>query len=179
MKIYTRTGDNGTTSLSDGSRIQKDSLLLHSYGTVDELNSFLGVLISQFQDNFLSEIQNQLFVVGGMLATPTSEWDKFWNKEQIPHFTSMIESEIDRLSADLPPMKGFILPQGNSVIAAAHVCRTVCRRAERHVCGLLHEDEVYKDIQILLNRLSDYFFILARFLHKISSIDETLYKPKR
>ncbi len=176
MKVYTRTGDNGTTSLSDGSRISKSNILLHSYGTVDELNSFIGLLISEFPEEFLTKVQNKLFVVGGMLATPTENWSKYWDLSKLSVFTSEIENEIDRVTAGLPQMKGFILPQGNRQIALAHVCRTICRRTERYVCELLQENEVYKDAQIMLNRLSDYFFILARFLHKKYEISETYYK---
>jgi cob(I)alamin adenosyltransferase len=176
MKIYTRTGDNGTTSLSDGSRISKGSILLHAYGTVDELNSFIGVVISQISDDFLTKVQNELFVVGGMLATPVENWEKYWKVERLSEFTAEIEREIDRLSAELEPMRGFILPQGSRLIADTHVCRTVCRRAERYVVQLMEENEAYKPVQVLLNRLSDFFFILARFFHKKEKIFETLYQ---
>ncbi len=176
MKIYTRTGDDGSTSLSDGSRVSKSDVLLHAYGTVDELNSFLGVVISQFNSEFLTEIQNELFVVGGMLATPIRKWDKYWDISHLSDFTKKIESEIDKLSVELPPMRGFILPQGNKLISDTHVCRTVCRRAERLVCEILHNNSQYNEVQNLLNRLSDYFFILARFFHKKSNIPEIYYK---
>ena len=179
MKVYTRTGDNGTTSLSDGSRISKSSLLLHAYGTVDELNSFIGVVISQVSDNFLTKVQNELFVVGGMLATPVGNWEKYWKVERLAEFTEEIEREIDRLSEELEPMRGFILPQGSRLIADTHVCRTVCRRAERLVVELMAENEAYKPVQILLNRLSDFFFILARFFHKKEKILETLYQSAK
>jgi cob(I)alamin adenosyltransferase len=179
MKIYTRTGDKGTTSLSDGSRISKDSILLHAYGTVDELNSFIGVLISQNPDDFLTKVQNELFVVGGMLATPVADWEKYWNVERLTEFTTEIEREIDRMSAELPPMRTFILPQGNRLIADTHVCRTVCRRAERLTVGLMMENEAYQKVQVLLNRLSDFFFILARFFHKKFNIPETPYQSAK
>lgn len=179
MKIYTRTGDKGITSLSDGSRVSKDSVLLHAYGTVDELNSFIGVLISQISDDFLTKVQNELFVVGGMLATPVANWEKYWNVDLLADFTTEVEREIDRMSAELEPMIGFILPQGNRLIADIHVCRTVCRRAERHVVALIELDERYQKVQVLLNRLSDYFFILARFSHKKEKISETLYQSTK
>ena len=179
MKIYTRTGDNGTTSLSDGSRISKSSVLLHAYGTVDELNSFIGVVISQNPDEFLTKVQNELFVVGGMLATPVENWEKYWKVERLAEFTAELEREIDRMSAELEPMRGFILPQGSRLIADTHVCRTVCRRAERLVVEIMAEQEAYKIVQILLNRLSDFFFILARFFHKKENISETLYKSEK
>ncbi len=179
MKIYTRTGDNGTTSLSDGSRISKCDNLLHAYGTIDELNSFIGVVISQISEDFLTKVQNELFVVGGMLATPVGDWEKYWKAEQLSAFTAEIEREIDRISAELEPMRGFILPQGSRTIADIHVCRTVCRRAERYVVALLQENEAYLNVQVLLNRLSDYFFILARFFHKKEKISETLYQSTK
>ena len=179
MKIYTRTGDNGTTSLTDGSRISKDSILLHAYGTVDELNSFIGVVISQNPNDFLTKVQNELFVVGGMLATPVNNWEKYWKVERLEEFTKELEHEIDHLSAELEPMRGFILPQGNRLIADTHVCRTVCRRAERYVVALMEEDKAYQKVQVLLNRLSDFFFILARFFHKKEKIFETLYKSEK
>ena len=179
MKIYTKTGDHGTTSLSDGSRISKNSILLHAYGTVDELNSFIGVVISQNPNEFLTKVQNELFVVGGMLATPVKNWEKYWKVERLDEFTRELEHEIDLLSAELEPMRGFILPQGNRLIADTHVCRTVCRRAERYVVALMEEDEAYQKVQVLLNRLSDFFFILARFFHKKEKIFETLYQSEK
>ena len=179
MKIYTRTGDKGTTSLSDGSRVSKNDILLHAYGTVDELNSFIVVVISQISEEFLTKVQNELFVVGGMLATPVSNWEKYWNVDRLTEFTTELEHEIDRMSAELEPMRGFILPQGSKLIADTHVCRTVCRRAERYVVALMEVDEAYQKVQVLLNRLSDFFFILARFFHKKENISETLYQSTK
>ena len=176
MKIYTLTGEKRTTSLSDCSRISKSDILLHAYGTVDELNSFIGAVISQNPDEFLTKVQNELFVVGGMLATPVVNWEKYWKVERLAEFTKELEQEIDRMSAELPPMRGFILPQGNRLIADTHICRTVCRRAERYVVAMMEEDEAYQKVQVLLNRLSDFFFILARFFHQKENISETLYQ---
>ena len=176
MKVYTRTGDKGTTSLSDGSRVSKNDNLLHAYGTVDELNSFIGVVISQNSDDFLTKVQNELFVVGGMLATPVANWEKYWKVERLAEFTTELEHEIDRMTVELPPMRGFILPQGSRLIADTHVCRTVCRRAERYVVALMEVDEAYQKVQVLLNRLSDFFFILARYFHLKENISETLYQ---
>ena len=150
--------------------------MLHAYGTVDELNSFIGVVISQNPDEFLTKVQNELFVVGGMLATPVANWEKYWKVERLAEFTKELEEEIDRMSAELPPMRGFILPQGSRLIADTHVCRTVCRRAERYVVAMMEEDEAYQKVQVLLNRLSDFFFILARFFHQKENISETLYQ---
>jgi len=176
MKIYTKTGDNGTTSLSDGSRVPKNNILLQSYGTVDELNAFIGLLISEEKEVFLTEIQNLLFVVGGMLATPTHLWEKYYDLSVLDKFVDRLETEIDQMSADLPPFRGFILPQGNRPIAHTHICRTICRRAEREVVTLMEQDDLYKNVQKLLNRLSDYFFILGRYYHKKYNIPETLYQ---
>lgn len=179
MKVYTKTGDNGTTSLSDGKRVSKADGLLHSYGTVDELNAFLGLVISEENMDFLTEIQNQLFVVGGLLATPLEYWTRYYDLDSLDAFTRRLESEIDQMSESLEPLRGFILPQGNVTIAHVHVCRTVCRRAEREVVALLERDEAYNRVQKLLNRLSDYFFVLARFFHKKYGIPETLYKSAK
>ncbi|MCQ2275814.1 MAG: cob(I)yrinic acid a,c-diamide adenosyltransferase [Bacteroidales bacterium] len=176
MKIYTKTGDNGTTSLSDGTRVPKSDSLLNAYGTIDELNSFIGLLISEENEIFLTKTQNFLFLIGGMLATPTDKWDCYYKDVCLEDFILEIEAEIDRMAAELPPFKGFILPQGSRAIAYAHICRTVCRRAERLVVILATQNERYKIVQKVLNRLSDYFFILARFFHKKSNIDETVYQ---
>lgn len=179
MKVYTRTGDKGTTSLSDGSRVNKSDTLLHAYGTVDELNSQVGLLISEYKDDFLTEIQNELFIVGGMLATPLHNWEKYWNISQLSDFTKIIETNIDALTAQTEPLKGFILPQGSRTIAMAHICRTVCRRAERFVCELMKNNDAFSPIQILLNRLSDYFFILALFFHKKENVNVIYYKSTK
>ncbi|MBO7490860.1 MAG: cob(I)yrinic acid a,c-diamide adenosyltransferase [Bacteroidales bacterium] len=179
MKIYTKTGDNGTTSLVDGSRVYKDDLLLEAYGTIDELNAHIGMVIAQKSEDFLTKVQNMLFVAGSLLATPTQEWDTYFKDVHLAEFTSEIEKEIDRMQAELPKMTGFILPQGNQVIATLHVCRTVCRRAERNIVRLMRNDTRYQDIQKMTNRLSDYLFILARFYHKTMNVDEINWKSIR
>lgn len=176
MKIYTKMGDGGTTSLSDGKRIIKCDSLLNAYGTVDELNSFLGLLISENPDEFLTKLQNFLFVVGGMLATPVENWSKYWDLTFLDRFTMELEAQIDRMSANLEPLQGFILPQGNCAIGYAHVCRTVCRRAEREIVSLLTRDDNYVNVQKVLNRLSDFFFVYARFLHQKFNIPENHYQ---
>ncbi|MBR4136042.1 MAG: cob(I)yrinic acid a,c-diamide adenosyltransferase [Bacteroidales bacterium] len=176
MKIYTKTGDNGTTSLVDGSRVYKDDNLLEAYGTIDELNAHIGVVIAQKSEDFLTKVQNMLFVTGSLLATPTDKWETFFKDVHLEDFTKELEGEIDRMQAELPKMKGFILPQGNLLIANLHVCRTVCRRAERNIVKLMREDERYKPVQKMINRLSDYLFILARFTHKEMGIDEIVWQ---
>ena len=179
MKIYTKTGDQGTTSLVNGSRVYKDDLLLEAYGTIDELNAHIGVVIALKPEDFLTKVQNMLFVTGSLLATPPQEWETYFKDIKLSSFTLELEKEIDRMQAELPKMTGFILPQGNQVIATLHVCRTVCRRAERNIVKLMHNDSRYQDIQKMTNRLSDYLFILARFCHKKMGVDEINWKSIR
>lgn len=176
MKIYTKTGDNGTTSLSDGSRVFKCNYLIQAYGTVDELNAYLGLLISEEDVPFLTKTQQFLFYIGGMLATPVAKWQLYYKNSTIEDFIEETEREIDRMSDELPPLKNFILPQGSRKIAYAHLCRTVCRRAEREVVTLAVKDDRFFIVQKMLNRLSDYFFILARFFHLKDNISETVYQ---
>lgn len=176
MKIYTRTGDEGMTSLADGTRVSKADALLNAYGTVDELNAFIGVVIAQISDPFLTDIQNQLFTVGGMLATPPEQWSKYWGNVDLMPFINLVEREIDKLSAEVEPFHGFVLPQGSRLIADLHVCRTVCRRTERQIALFVETDKTYKTILKLLNRLSDYFFLLTVFYHKENNIPEIYWK---
>ena len=175
MKIYTKTGDKGSTSLVDGTRVSKTDQLLKCYGTVDELNSYIGLLMAVEADEFLTDVQRQLFVIGGMLATPPEKWEKYWKNSDFESFVRKVEGKIDEMTAEIPPFKGFILPQGNEAIARAHICRTVCRRAEREVVTLFEENHAYEMPMKLLNRLSDFFFTLARFYHKKMNIDETCW----
>lgn len=179
MKIYTRTGDLGTTSLADGSIVYKNDELLQAYGTIDELNAFIGLLIAEKGENFLTKVQNELFFIGGLLATPTEKWVLPDSTNRLETFTDEIEAEIDRLQESTPPFRGFILPQGNEAIARAHVCRTVCRRAERQIVVLASQNTSFKSVLKLMNRLSDYFFILAKYFHKNDNISETIYKSTK
>lgn len=165
MKIYTKTGDEGMTSLVGGKRVKKCCARLDSYGSVDELNSFIGMLVTYITDEadiaFLQKIQGELFMVGGSLATDLSVSEARCEVTQA--MISDIESEIDRLSAALPPLRSFVVPGGSRASALAHVCRTVCRRAERCVFALIEEGgAVEENVAVYLNRLSDYFFVLAR-----------------
>ncbi len=178
MKIYTKTGDAGTTSLVDGSRIYKDDILLNAYGTIDELNAFIGAAIAQKPESFLTKVQNMLFVTGSILATPPDKWSTYFKDVNMDAFTTEMEQEIDRMQSELPRMQGFILPQGSPLIASLHICRTVCRRAERNIVSLARQDERYFPVQKMLNRLSDYLFILARFNHKMEGIKETIWKSE-
>lgn len=176
MKIYTKTGDDGTTSLFSGGRVPKHHLRVESYGTVDELNSYLGlarsVTISDLADNQLEAIQNHLFRLGADLATPMNakaEWLIRIMDEEI----QWLEETIDDLSQDLPELKNFILPGGVPVAAHLHVARTICRRAERLVVALQEVEDINEKSLIYLNRLSDYLFTLARYENAQNNEAET------
>jgi cob(I)alamin adenosyltransferase len=180
MKIYTKTGDQGQTSLFGGKRLSKSNARIESYGTVDELNSFLGLIrdqdVNATRKEILITIQEKLFTIGAMLATEPGN-----AKVKIPLLvdadTEFIEKEIDRMETSLPPLRTFILPGGHPSVSHCHIARAVCRRAERLVI-LLHEHENV-DPQILkyLNRLSDYLFVLSRALAQELGVDETPWKP--
>ena len=164
--IYTRTGDKGTTSLVGGQRVSKAHDRIESYGTVDELNSFIGLLITALNDekdtDFLSFIQHKLFTIGSYLATDQATTELKIESKVTPESIERIEREIDRLDNELPKMHAFILPGGCRSAALAHVCRTVCRRAERQIYRLAENCPVEEPVLIFMNRLSDYFFVLAR-----------------
>lgn len=176
MKIYTKNGDKGETSLVGGKRIKKTDPLIEAYGTLDELNAHIGMVIAEIPFPFLTDMQRLLFVMGGMLATEPDKWAQYWPDTDLEVHLKNIECEIDRLNADLEPFKGFILPQGSATIAHIHVCRTVCRRAERCIAHISEKNSQYGFILKLTNRLSDYFFILALFCHKKNNIDITYWK---
>lgn len=163
--IYTKTGDAGKTSLVGGTRVAKSHVRLEAYGTVDELNSFVGLLICQIEDEdvnkVLSFIQHKLFTVGSYLAT---EEDAKLNEASIvkDQDIELLEKEMDRMDSQLPPIRQFILPGGCEPAARAHICRSVCRRAERAMYRVKDEYEVDANVMKFVNRLSDYFFLLAR-----------------
>lgn len=180
MKIYTKTGDNGTTGLIGGKRVKKNNSMLEAYGTVDELNSYIGLIRSIVEDNdlqnFLLHIQDRLFTIGSLLACADISL-----RETLPQiFESNIENlerQIDDYNQTLPTLTNFILPGGSQKVAFCHVARTVCRRAERRVADL---EEFFNDNKLILkylNRLSDYLFILARKLTEIG-LSEEKWKPK-
>lgn len=181
MKIYTKTGDDGTTSLFGGKRISKAALRIDTYGTVDELNSWIGLLrdqeVNQKRDQILIEIQDRLFTMGSMLATEPGN-----TKVKIPSLTEAdvhhLEQEIDQMEAHLEPMRFFILPGGHSSSSFGHIARTVCRRAERLTIALQEQEPV--DLQIIkyLNRLSDYLFVLCRKMNQEMNITETPWKAR-
>ena len=163
MKIYTKTGDRGETGLWGGRRVPKDALRVQAYGTLDECNAALGVArasgLDAGLDRLLALIQDQLFVVGADLATP----DEAANVPRVgPVDVAFLEQTIDSLEAELPPLKQFILPGGSPGAAHLHLARTICRRAERWVVSLAHQEPVSDHLLIYLNRLSDLLFVLAR-----------------
>jgi cob(I)alamin adenosyltransferase len=180
MKIYTKSGDNGSTALVSGRRVQKSELLLEAYGTVDELNSFIGLLLNKItadeEIEDLNFIQNVLFNVGSILAQDGADYPNYPTIE--PRYIDRVEQMIDRCAANLPALTQFILPGGNEVIALCHVCRTICRRAERRVVSLEDNNENVLLIIQLLNRLSDYFFTLARFMTIHFGIKEVTWNSK-
>ena len=181
MKIYTKGGDKGETSLIGGSRVSKDDLRIEAYGTVDELNSVLGLCRDsareKSQDAVLRNIQNQLFNIGSQLANEKGEAIKLpvLQAEQI----SALEKAIDEMSEALPPLRNFVLPGGDQAASFAHLARTICRRAERRVISLQKEVEIDPLMIQYLNRLSDYFFTLARFFTQSHEGEETPWLPER
>ena len=181
MKVYTKTGDKGETSLVGGQRVSKCCQRLESYGTVDELNSHIGVLISHISDEadraFLTDVQGKLFVVGGYLATDNSTHEVRRGNIVTEDMVKALETEIDRIQELLPPLRLFILPGGSKEASFAHVCRTICRRAERHILRMAEEGCVVDDnVLAYVNRLSDYFFVLARKLNKDADVEDVVWR---
>ena len=189
MKIYTKTGDKGTTSLFGGTRVQKHHIRIDSYGTVDELNSHIGLLRDQKIDkgthNALIKIQHELFTLGAMLATPKEKERLKNGKERlnIPKIDeasiSFLENEMDTMNLVLPPMTNFILPGGHQTVSLCHIARSICRRAERKSTALHEVTPINTDILRYLNRLSDYLFVLARKLTKDLSAKEIPWVPEK
>ena len=181
MKIYTKTGDKGETSLFGGKRMPKDSLRIEAYGTVDEVNSIIGVCRSlntaKEIDQIFQELQNDLFVLGADLATPISSSSKESRRIQ-PTDVSRLERHIDVIEPHLTPLNAFILPGGNRTASMVHFARTVCRRAERLVVQLSREENIGDQPVIYLNRLSDLLFVMARWINALSNTGETQWNPK-
>lgn len=185
-KVYTRTGDKGTTSLVGGIRIGKADIRLEAYGTVDELNSHLGLLAAHLpagdknlpdgdDHRTIEQIQSILFNIGTHLATDLSQTPLYPSARLPEDAITRLEDEIDRTLAMLPEAQGFVLPGGTIAAAQAHICRTVCRRAERRVVALAAEAEVGPEIQTYLNRLSDYLFVLAKKLNFMAGESEKIW----
>lgn len=181
MKIYTKTGDKGTTSLFGGKRILKSDLRIDTYGTVDELNSYIGLLrdqeVNQLRHLSLIEIQDRLFTVGSILATEPGN-----TKVKIPYLSEsdieFLEKEIDAMDAVLPPMRFFVLPGGHQAVSFCHIARTVCRRAERLTIALDALEAIDPLVIKYLNRLSDYLFMLSRKMTQELNAEETPWKPR-
>ncbi|MGB2117309.1 MAG: cob(I)yrinic acid a,c-diamide adenosyltransferase [Schleiferiaceae bacterium] len=178
MKIYTKTGDEGSTSLLTGKRVSKADMRLEAYGTLDELNSWLGVLAAEAPDNcfpFLTQIQSELFSMGSYLALEGEA--NFPMPKLDASLVESLERQIDSWNEQLPELKNFILPSGSKASSMAQVARTVCRRAERRVVALADEVEVKREIPIFLNRLSDFFFVQARFILHVEGNEEIIWNP--
>ena len=186
FKIYTKTGDKGETSLYGGTRVSKAAARVESYGTLDELNAFIGLAKAEISDekvlNQLQKIQFDLFTVGSEAATPTDKMLLANGKSRLDLLISEkeiteLELWMDDFDAELEPLRFFILPSGGKAAATFHVCRTVCRRAERAMVFLNETEEVRPELIKYLNRLSDYLFILARYISKISGEKEEYWNP--
>lgn len=182
MKIYTKTGDRGETSLFAGGRVHKDHLRLHTYGTVDELNSVIGLArafgADNTLDNYLTKIQAELFHVGADLATPLDA-DAAWIVRVDAGMIERLEREIDEAENELEPLKNFILPGGTPTAATLHQARTVCRRAERWLVTLEKEEKVNPLVLQYLNRLSDWLFVMARIANKRAGVADVVWSAPR
>ena len=185
MKIYTKKGDTGTTQLIGGARVPKHHVRIEAYGTVDELNSFIGLIrdqeVSDHHRKNLIEIQDRLFTIGSSLASdPDKSVPKF--REKIPDLKEedilLLEKEMDNMDSQLPEMKSFVLPGGHTTVSYCHLARCVCRRAERLATHLSESDFVEPLVIKYLNRLSDYLFVLSRMLTKELNAEETPWKPR-
>jgi len=177
MKIYTKTGDDGKTSLFDNSRVWKSHERIVSYGAIDELNSAVGIAISMDLDHQLKEIlvriQNELFIVGSDLANPNMSDTKIRTTENM---ILSLENDIDAFESELSELTNFILPGGTLMSSILHLSRTIARRAETHVIALSQKEEINKIAIVYLNRLSDLLFVLARVLNKRKNIDDIVWK---
>jgi cob(I)alamin adenosyltransferase len=181
MKIYTKTGDKGMTSLVGGTRISKASLRIDTYGTIDELNSWIGLLrdqaVNESRRDLLKEIQDRLFTIGAELAAEATQ-----TKKKIPDLHEsdilLLENEMDKMNEVIPPLRAFVLPGGNQAVSFTHIARTVCRRAERLVITLAEIEGVNSLIIKYLNRLSDYIFVLSRKITQEIGSEEVAWKAR-
>lgn len=183
FKIYTKTGDLGKTSLIGGTKVSKSNIRIESYGTVDELNSHIGLVKDYVEDDdsckTLTEIQDRLFTIGSSLACDPEKETKLAIPDLHEEDISLLEKEMDRMDEELPVMKSFILPGGDVALSAIHIARCVCRRTER-ICVHMQEEKLSIEPLIIkyLNRLSDYLFVLARYIGHIKHINEVPWKPR-
>lgn len=189
MKIYTKTGDKGTTALFGGTRVPKYNIRIESYGTVDELNSYLGLIrdqeISQIHKKNLITIQEKLFTLGAILATDPKKATLKSGKERLNiqkislEDIKDLENQMDTMDAELAPMTHFVLPGGHPTVSFCHIARCVCRRAERLATALNQEEPIDEAVLMYLNRLSDYLFVLARMLTKELKAEEIKWMPEK
>jgi cob(I)alamin adenosyltransferase len=182
-KIYTKTGDKGITSLIGGTKVPKSHLRIEAYGTVDELNSYIGlckvIIIDEKNQHVLQEIQDRLFTIGSSLACDPVKEPKMHIPDLKESDVELLEKEIDKMNDELEDMKSFILPGGHVAISTAHITRCVCRRAER-ICVNMQENNLFVDPLVLkyLNRLSDYLFVLARYAGHLLGVEDIPWKPR-
>lgn len=183
FKIYTKTGDKGKTSLIGGTKVPKSHIRIEAYGTVDELNSFTGLLIDQLpweeSRQVLREVQDRLFTIGSSLACDPDKETKLKIPDLHEEDILLLENEMDRMDGELPEMKSFIIPGGDAAVSTAHVVRCVCRRAERH-CVLMLENNIFVEPLVIkyLNRLSDYVFVLSRYIAHRKEVPEIPWRPR-
>ena len=183
MKIYTKTGDLGKTSLIGGTKVPKSHIRIETYGTVDELNSYIGLLSDHLEDSssktVLREIQDRLFTIGSSLACDPDKESLMKIPDLKEADIHLLEKEIDAMNEVLPPMKSFLLPVGHVAISTSHVARCICRRTER-LCVHMQEQEVFVEPLVIkyLNRLSDYLFVLSRYIGHLLNIAEIPWKPR-
>lgn len=182
MKIYTKTGDKGQTSLIGGTRVAKSDLRIEAYGTVDELNSYIGLIRDQAVNvarrDLLKEIQDRLFTVGASLATDPEKAGKKPIPDLLESDIALLEQEMDKMDAELPELRHFVLPGGHQAVSFCHLARTVCRRAERVVIRLEAEEFVEELVVKYLNRLSDYLFVLSRKMAQDLQAEEVKWFPR-
>ncbi len=182
FKIYTKTGDEGMTSLWGGARVPKHHIRIESYGTVDELNSFIGLLRDQLDHieirEKLYEIQHVLFTAGSILAADPEKKDQIYTPSFPADIIHQIETWIDEMDLQLEPLKNFILPGGHVAVSTAHLCRCVCRRAERIIVALHELEPLNLELIQFFNRLSDYFFVLSRYISQLYQVKEVIWISK-
>jgi len=183
LKIYTKTGDLGTTSLIGGTKVSKSNMRIETYGTIDELNSYIGLVNDNCNDdhskNILKEIQDRLFTIGSSLACDPDKEQKMKIPDLKETDVELLEKEMDKMNESLPEMKFFILPGGHVAISTTHVARCICRRAERW-CVNMQEHKLFVEPLIIkyLNRLSDYLFVLARYIGHLLKVSENTWRPR-
>ena len=183
IRIYTKTGDEGKTQLIGGTKVPKSHLRIESYGTVDELNAHIGLASDLMTDlhikNMLKEVQDRLFTVGSSLACDPDKEPMLRIPDLKDSDVELLEKEIDKMEAELPPMKSFILPGGHAAVSTLHICRCVCRRTER-ICVFLQESNMHVEPLVIkyLNRLSDYLFVLSRYVAMHLKAPEVPWRPR-